>query len=528
MIYQIYLRSFADGDGDGTGDLTGVRSRLGYLHDLGIDAVWFNPWYLSPLVDGGYDVSDYRQIDPRFGTVEQATELIAAAHELGIRILADIVPNHTSDQHRWFQEAVKSEPGSPARRRYHILPGRGEDGSLPPNDWVSVFGGPAWHRLDDGEWYLHLFAPEQPDLNWTNPEVQAEHEAVFRFWLDRGVDGFRIDVAHSLVKDMSYPDLGAENLMLLGRERQPNHPFWDRDEVHDVNRRLRAVLDSYDGDRMMVAEAWVRPERYPEYLRPDEYHQAFNFELLQAAWDHNEMEAVITGTLKRLAEVKAAPTWVLSNHDVMREATRYGLPKDTDWRLWPATGPYDVLDPELGHRRARAAALLILALPGSVYLYQGEELGLPEVWDLPEEVLDDPVWERSSHTVRGRDGCRVPIPWTTDGPSFGFGSAKGWLPQPAEFGPRSVEAQDGVESSTLELYRHALRLRRNHGINDEAIEILDSDDEILDFRRGSGLRCVVNFGTEAAPLPAHDTLLLASDAARDRSVLAPDSAVWLL
>ncbi|MDH4280970.1 MAG: glycoside hydrolase family 13 protein, partial [Acidimicrobiia bacterium] len=462
VVYQIYPRSFADGNGDGTGDIAGIRSKLGYLRDLGVDAVWFNPWYLSPLADGGYDVADYRRIDPRFGTVEEAIALIAEAHDHGIKVIADIVPNHTSDQHAWFVEAINAEPGDPVRDRYHVRPGKGADGSEPPNNWLSVFGGPAWHRLDDGEWYLHLFAPEQPDVNWENPDVVAEYDAVLRFWLDRGVDGFRVDVANSLTKDMTYPDIATEALEVMSSNRVANHPHWDRDDVHPIIRRWRALLDTYDGDRMMVAEAWVSPETYPLYLRPDEYHQVFNFDLLLAGWDRDEMASIIAESIDKAAAVGSTPTWVLSNHDVMRESTRYGLAHGTNWRTWPVEGPFEALDPELGLRRARAAALVILSLPGSAYVYQGEELGLPEVWDLPEEVLDDPVWERSGHTQRGRDGCRVPIPWTMDGPSFGFSEVAGWLPQPRDFAGYSMEAQTGVASSTLELYRRTLAARREH------------------------------------------------------------------
>ncbi|MDH3294970.1 MAG: glycoside hydrolase family 13 protein [Acidimicrobiia bacterium] len=527
VAYQIYPRSFADGNGDGTGDIAGIRSRLRYLQALGVNALWFNPWYASPLADGGYDVADYRQLNPRFGTVEEAAVLIGAAHELGLRTIVDVVPNHTSDQHRWFREALAAEPGSPARRRYHFLPGTGPDRSEPPNDWTSVFGGSAWTRVDGGEWYLHLFAPEQPDLNWHNDEVLAEFDDVLRFWLDREVDGFRVDVAHGMVKDMSYPDLGEHKQQILGNSRLPNHPYWDRHGVHAINRRWRAVLDEYDGDRMMVAEAWVRPESYGLYLRPDEYHQVFNFDLLQAEWDAAEMAEIIQVSVDKATSVGSTPTWVLSNHDVMREATRYGLPKGTTWRTWPVTGPHDLLDPERGLRRARAAALLMLGLPGSAYVYQGEELGLPEVWDLPEEVLDDPVWERSGGEQKGRDGCRVPIPWAESGPSFGFGDAAGWLPQPDSFAAYSVEAQTGVPGSTLELFRRTLVLRSQWAAVDEEVELFDAGSEVLAFRRGSGLRCVVNMSGDPVEMPDHDEVLLASEPGDGGGTLAPDTAVWL-
>ncbi len=529
VVYQVYIRSFADGDGDGTGDIEGLRSRLPYLRDLGVDAIWINPWYRSPLADGGYDVADYRTIEPRYGTLEQAERLIAEAKEHDIRVIADLVPNHTSEQHVWFQEAVAAGPGHPSRQRYHIRDGRGPDGAEPPTDWVSVFGGPAWTRLDDGQWYLHLFAREQPDLNWDHPEVRAEFEAVFRFWLDRGVDGFRIDVAHGLVKDPDFPDLQAEAQQILGSPKEANHVHWDRDGIHDIVRDWRRVLDGYD-DRMMVAEAWVAPDRLPLFIRPDEYHQSFNFSFLEAGWKAQTFRTVIAEGAAAAAAVDSTSTWVLSNHDVMRETTRYGLPAGTNWRTWPITGPADALDEAAGLRRARAAALLLLGLPGSAYIYQGEELGLPEVWDLPPEVLDDPVWERSGHTQKGRDGSRVPLPWTADGPSLGFGSGEAWLPQPDDWAALAAAGQAEDPGSTLSLYRQAIALRRRWGAADEDLELLDLGPDVVAYRRGSGLTCVVNMGTEPVDLPAHRELLLASDpgvAGAAATSLGPDGAVWL-
>ncbi|MEL6981228.1 MAG: glycoside hydrolase family 13 protein [Actinomycetota bacterium] len=524
VVYQVYIRSFADGNGDGTGDVEGLRSRLPYLSELGVDAIWINPWYESPLADGGYDVADYRKIEPRYGTIEQAEQMIAEANELGIKVIADLVPNHTSERHAWFQEAIAAAPGDPARERYHFREGKGPDGAEPPTDWLSVFGGPAWTRLDDGQWYLHLFAPEQPDLNWEHPEVRAEFVDVLRFWLDRGIDGFRIDVAHGLVKDMAFPDLNAETQRILGSPRMANHAHWDRDGVHEIIREWRAVLDGYD-DRMMVAEAWVAPDRLPLYLRPDEYHQSFNFSFLETEWDAADFRTVIAEGADAAAAVGSTSTWVLSNHDVMREATRYGLPKDTNWRSWPVTGPADQLDVDLGLRRARAAALLLLGLPGSAYIYQGEELGLPEAWQLPVEVLDDPVWEQSGHTQRGRDGCRVPLPWAAEGPSLGFGDGAGWLPQPDGWGGLAAEAQAADAGSTLELYRSALALRRTWGSTDEDLTVLDLGPDVLAYQRGSGLRCVVNMGTAPVAIPAHEEVLLRSDGGSGD--LAPDTAIWL-
>ncbi len=525
VVYQVYIRSFADGNGDGTGDIAGLRSRLPYLRDLGIDALWLNPWYRSPLHDGGYDVADYRDIEPRYGTLDEAEALIVDAHEHGIKVIADLVPNHTSSAHVWFREALASPPGSPARNRYHILPGKG-DGSLPPTDWTSVFGGPAWTRLDDGEWYLHLFDHTQPDLNWENSEVVEEFKEIFRFWLDRNVDGFRVDVAHGLAKDMSYPDVGGVTGELLSNAKTAGHPFWDRDAVHPIIQGWRSVLDEYPGS-MMVAEAWVAPDRLPLYLRKDEYHQSFNFDFLSAEWDAEEMREVLTTSIDAAHEVGAAPTWVLSNHDVVRHTTRYGLPKGTDWRAWLLDGPHDILDAELGLTRARAATLLMLALPGGVYLYQGEELGLPEVWDLPLDVLDDPVWEQSGRTRKGRDGCRVPLPWTVEGMSLGFGTGDSWLPQPEGFAALSVEAQSGVDGSTLELYRSALVERKRLFVGDESIEWLDAPEGVIAFRRGSGVECWVNFSAKPVPLDAGRTHVLASGELTPNGELPVDTTVWL-
>lgn len=527
IVYQVYVRSFADGNGDGTGDIDGLRDRLPYLQRLGVDAIWINPWYRSPLADGGYDVSDYRAIEPRYGSLADAERLIAEAHQHEIKVIADLVPNHTSEQHAWFQEAVAAPPGDPARSRYHIMDGKGPNGAEPPTDWTSVFGGSAWSRLDDGQWYLHLFAPEQPDLNWENADVRAEFEDILRFWLDRGIDGFRIDVAHGLVKDSDFPDVGADASQILTSSQQEDHPFWDRDGIHEIVLAWRAVLDSYEGDRMMVAEAWVDPKRLPLYLRPDEYHQSFNFDFLQAEWEAEPFREVIVSASEAASAVGSTSTWVLANHDVMREVTRYGLPKGTDWRAWPATGPHDVLDVATGRQRARAAALLLLGLPGSAYIYQGEELGLPEVWDLPNDVLDDPVWERSGHTYKGRDGCRVPLPWTPDGPSYGFGDGPSWLPQPAEWSGLSAAAQAENPRSSLQLYTAALHLRREHGTGDETVELVDMGADVVAYRRGSGLTCVVNFGDEPVALPTDANVLLRSGDDTG-AIVATDDAAWFI
>ena len=524
-IYQVYPRSFADADGDGTGDVEGIRTRLPYLRELGIDAIWISPWYTSPMNDGGYDVTDYRNIDPRFGDLADAERLIADAHALGVKVVVDLVPNHTSSEHEWFRAALAADPGSRERARYIFREGRGHDGSEPPTNWMSVFGGSAWERVDDGEWYLHLFDPTQPDLNWENEEVRAEFDDIFRFWLDRGVDGFRIDVAHGMSKDTTFPDIELADKLLEPSE-VANHPHWDRDGVHEIIRRWRGVLDASDRDVMMVAEAWVRPDRLPLYLRSDEYHQSFNFDFLSAPWDRQAFADAIDRAIAAASSVDSTPTWTVSNHDVMRHTTRYGLPNDVKWREWPLDGPHDLLRPELGLARARAAALLLMALPGSVYLYQGEELGLPDVWDLPNDVLDDPVWENSGRTVKGRDGCRVPIPWTNGGPSFGFGSGRAWLPQPDRFGPLSVEAQTGVDGSTLTMYRTALSLRRQLFAADESFDWVEIENDALAFRRGSGAVCAVNFGDRPVAMPAGEVLISSSPIEAGR--LPANSAAWVM
>lgn len=523
VVYQVYIRSFADGNGDGVGDIAGLRSRLGHIKSLGVDAVWINPWYESPLRDGGYDVADYRRINPLFGTLAEAEELIAEAGRNGLGLLVDLVPNHTSSEHTWFREALAAGAGSAARSRYHFCPGRGDDGSEPPSDWQSVFGGPAWTRVPDGEWYLHLFDPSQPDLNWANLEVRSEFLDIMAFWLDRGVAGFRVDVAQGLVKDPGYPDVGnGDEDPLAPPTDVRDHPFWNRPELFEIVAEWRELLDSYH-DKVMIAEAWV-PD-WVAYIAPGRYHQAFDFALLQSPWDASTMKGRIAAAVTDSAAVGSVPTWVLSNHDVVRHPTRYGLPAGTAERRWLLDGDRALLDADLGSRRARAALLLVLGLPGSVYLYQGEELGLHEAADLPQEVLDDPVWERSGRTLKGRDGCRVPLPWTAAGSSFGFGTDGAWLPQPSDWGPLSAESQDGVEGSTLELYREALDLRSRVLTGDESLEWLDVGDEAIAFRRGSGVTCLINFGPRPAELPVGE-VLIASGPLTDGKLPA-DTAVWV-
>jgi alpha-glucosidase len=528
-IYEVYVRSFADGNGDGIGDLAGVRAKLPYLRDLGVDAIWFTPWYPSPMADGGYDVADYRDIDPMFGTLGDAERLIEEAAGLGIRVIVDIVPNHCSDRHRWFREALTAGPASRERDRFWFRAGRGKEGELPPNDWSSIFGGSAWTRTQDddgtpGEWYLHLFAPEQPDLNWDNQEVRKEHEDVLRFWFDRGVAGVRIDSAALLFKDAALPDFDADNA-------PAPHPFLDRDELHEVYRSWRALADGYAGDRILIGEIWLPdPERFARYLRPDEMHTAFNFDFLACPWEPGRLRACIDATLAAHAPVGATATWVLSNHDVTRHVTRYGR-KDTKFEFAAKTSAIPDVDLELGTRRARAAALLTLSLPGAVYIYQGEELGLPEVEDLPTGALQDPMFFRSNGRDPGRDGCRVPLPWDGEEPPFGFSrtgaTVEPWLPQPSSWGELTAARQAGLEDSMLSLYREALRIRRTQPeLQDGPLLWLNAPSGVLAYARGDGFLCLLNLSDSTVELPRHAALLLAS-APLENGRLPSDTAVWL-
>ena len=530
VVYQVYPRSFADANGDGIGDLRGITSRVPYLAALGIDAVWLSPFYPSALADGGYDVDDYRAVDPKLGTLDDFDEMIRTLHAAGLKLIVDIVPNHTSNRHEWFVEALAAPAGSTARSRYVFRDGKGPNGSQPPADWPSYFGGSAWEQVPDGQWYLHLFAKEQPDLNWDNREVRDDFLTTLRFWADRGVDGFRVDVAHQLVKDFSvpFPDRSTLDLETLP---PGSHPFEDRDEVHEIYAEWRQVFNEYDPPRTAVAEAWVHSSRRARYASPQGLGQAFNFDLLQSDFDAASFRRIITHNLVEARESGASSTWVFSNHDVVRHATRYGLPRGADgkhqnghaWLLSNGTSP--VLDVELGLRRARAATLLMLALPGSAYLYQGEELGLQEVGDLPADAMQDPAFFRSRGVEKGRDGCRVPLPWTVDGTSFGFGTNGAHLPQPAWFGRQSVAAQDNDPSSTLRLYRNALAMRQKLQSAEE-LEWLDtSGDAVVHFRRPGGWECITNFGTEPVPLPPG--VVLSSGPLTEDGALPPDTTAWI-
>ncbi|MGN6426259.1 MAG: glycoside hydrolase family 13 protein [Leifsonia sp.] len=528
VIYQVYPRSFADGNGDGVGDLAGVRQHLGYLRDLGVDAIWFTPWYASPLADGGYDVADYRRINPAFGDLAEAEALIAEALALGIRTIIDVVPNHVSDEHPWFQAALAAGPGSPERERFWFRPGRGENGDGMPTRWPSNFSGDTWTRTTDpdgtpGEWYLHLFSPQQPDLNWEHPDVRAEHEDILRFWFDRGVAGVRIDSAALLVKDAALPEVPAD-------PGPGEHPNQDRDELHDIYRSWRRLADSYPGTRVLVGEIWLPDiDRFAKYLRPDELHTAFNFDFLARPWDARQLRASIDQTLAAHAPVGAPSTWVLSNHDVTRPVTRYGR-EDSSFAFATKRRGTST-DLAVGTRRARAAALLTAALPGSLYLYQGDELGLPEVEDLPEDRIEDPMHFRSGGVDPGRDGCRVPLPWRGLTPPFGFSpdgaTAEPWLPQPASWAALTVQAQQSDPSSMLWLYRQALRLRRSEpGLGDGPLTWRDAPDGVLVFERGERFVSVTNLSAAPVDLPDHVAILLSSSPLAGGQ-LPSDSTAWL-
>ncbi|MCR6494123.1 glycoside hydrolase family 13 protein [Cellulomonas sp. P24] len=560
VIYQVYPRSFADASGDGVGDIAGITSRLDHLAALGVDAIWLSPFYRSPQADAGYDVADYRDVDPLFGTLADIDLMLTRAHALGLRVIVDLVPNHTSDDHVWFQEALTAGPGSPERARYHFRDGRGTSGELPPNNWESIFGGPAWTRVDtrpgaeasDRQWYLHMFDTRQPDLNWDQPEVRQEFESILRFWLDRGVDGFRVDVAHGMVKAPGLPDWDGAVSMIDGSSDDPagatdptrvapgdtddgshHGPMFDQDGVHDIYRSWHRVLAEYDGDRALVAEAWVEPlARLARYVRPDEMHQAFNFAFLTAHWDAAALRAVVTASLEASDAVGAPTTWVLSNHDVVRHTSRLGLSE-------PGARPNGIghgdeqPDEALGLRRARAATLLMLGLPGSAYLYQGEELGLPEHTALDDDLRQDPAWWRSGYTERGRDGCRVPLPWSGSEPAFGFSTTgRAWLPQPSTWSAYAADVQAGVPGSTLELYRSALALRHEHRLGSGTLAWADqwSDAPGVVALVNGDVLVVTNLGDAPVVLPVGARVLVSSaepaDDGTGATAVPVDATVW--
>jgi alpha-glucosidase len=550
VIYQIYPRSFADANGDGMGDLPGITSRLQSLADLGVDAIWLSPFMTSPQKDAGYDVADYCDVDPLFGTLDDFDAMTAQAHANGIRVIVDLVPNHSSDAHPWFQAALAAEPGSPERAHYIFRDGKGENGEIEPNNWQSVFGGPAWSRTTNsdgtpGQWYLHLFDSTQPDFDWTNEDVREMFRGVLRFWLDRGVDGFRVDVAHGMIKADGLPDYTppAEGGSMGGGgplglepdiddiEDNDGAPYWGQEGVHDIYRDWHKVLEEYEGDRVLCAEAWVDPlSKMAKWVRPDEMQQAFNFPYLETPWQASALRAVIDESLEAFSAVGAPSTWVLSNHDVVRHASRLALTAENP--QGHGIGPKSPGQPirEVGLQRARAASALMLALPGGAYIYQGEELGLPEAIDLPDDARQDPTWFRTNGERYGRDGCRVPIPWESNAPAYGFNSTgAAWLPQPDDWASYARDAQVGVEGSTLELYREALRVRRAKSLGLGTIEWIDGlGDDVIAFTNGT-VTVVANAGSTDVALPENlaGADLILSSGAFDGVTLGGDTTVWL-
>jgi alpha-glucosidase len=535
VTYQIYIRSFADANGDGKGDVPGIVSRLPYLKKLGVDAIWITPWYPSPQKDHGYDVADFMDIEPDYGNLPDAKKLIDQTHKLGMRLLVDIVPNHCSDQHKWFQEALAAKPGSKERERFIFKDGKGENGDTPPNNWQAVFGGSAWQRVTEadgkaGQWYLHLFAVEQPDFNWQNQEVKDYFERVLKFWLDLGVDGFRIDVAHGMIKEAGFPDVPSDPKLLEGKPM----PFWDQDGVHEIYKEWRKILDSYPNDRMAVAEAWVHPAtRIARYLRAGELMNSFNFEFLGSKWDVNEFKNNINKSIEAIGAVGAPSSWVFNNHDVVRSVDRFDLGLGlSGGTTLERQGDVNKFNLKRGQQRARAGALLMLALPGGAYIYQGEELTLPEAREIPEDRLSDPRWKMSDYKDRGRDGCRVPLPWRSNAAgAFGFSDNQkltpndSWLPQAGNWGDFSVEAQDTDPNSSLNLYRKALEIRKSlSGLGDGPMSWVDAPESVVAFSRPGNFYCYLNLGADVK-LPAGAKVLVSSEPINDL-VLPTDTAVW--
>jgi alpha-glucosidase len=524
VIYQVYPRSFRDSGADGMGDLKGITLGLGKLKELGVDAIWLSPFYRSPQKDAGYDVSDYCDVDPLFGTLADFDQLLQAAHQFGLRVMIDLVPNHTSDKHEWFQRALESAPGSAERAYYHFKDGRGESGELPPNNWISMFGGPAWTRVADGQWYCHLFDSSQPDLNWANPVVEREFEQILRFWLNRGVDGFRVDQPHAMAKAEGLPDhpyvdeAGAG--FIEGREAPP---MWFQDEVHEIFRSWRKILEEYPGERAMCGEAYVLPlSLMAQWVRPDEFHQTFNFRFLDAAWELGPVKAAIDESFEAFGAVGAPSTWVLNNHDVVRSVSRFG----GDYGRTTASdgiGPGNPQpDNDLGLAKARGAALFMLALPGAAYVYQGEELGLPEHTTLEPDYRQDPTFFRTQGKRVGRDGCRIPLPWIEGGESNGFSATTPWLPQPKSYAKLSRASQEADPGSTLSLYKRALALRANLQLGAGSFYWINSQGALA-FSNGM-LTVIHNFSDSAMPLPGGEVLLRS---ANDSETLAPNETAWI-
>ena len=523
-IYQIYPRSFFDSNGDGEGDLPGITSQLDYVKSLGVDAIWLSPFFTSPNKDGGYDVANPRDVDPRFGNLDDAKELIAQAHKRSLRVIADIVPNHFSDQHEWFQAALKAGRGSKERERFHFYDANAD--GTPPNNWISLFGGPSWTQVEDGQFYLHLFDSSQPDLNWENPEVNADFEKTLRFWIDLGVDGFRIDVAHGLVKEnvlKNHPDpQGLSNALRLDVAMDPEKrnallltvPYFDRQGVHEIYRKWRKLFDSY-GDReiMAVAEAWVHPPvNATRYVRADELHQVFNFDLLTAEFDSKVLFEVIERSISLNATVNALPTWALSNHDSPRVASR------------------------IGEEQARALALFVFGLPGSTYVFAGQELGLPD-GVLEDSDRQDPTFFRTNGAIKGRDGARVPLPWKGNTTPFGFSTGKPWLPISQSWKDLTVENEFIDPKSSLQMYRNALELRKEFLVGAGGITWLEStqhgskSDALLSYSRGT-VTVVMNLSDSPQECEAGGKLVMVSsgtvEAREGKKVIPPRSSAWFL
>lgn len=491
VIYQIYPRSFQDSNGDGIGDLPGITRRLGYLAELGADAIWISPIYPSPMADFGYDVSDYSDVDPRFGTLADFDDLLTQSHALGLKILLDFVPNHTSDRHPWFAES-RSSRSSPKRDWY--LWRDPAAGGGPPNNWISDFGGSAWEWDEaSGQYYYHAFLKQQPDLDWRNPAVQAAMHDVLRFWLDRGVDGFRIDVLWHLIKAAHFPDNPpnpAYTPALGEMDRLLQLHSTDQPEVHGIAAGMRALADEYQaagrGERLLIGEIYLPVERLMRYYgeeRPG-VHLPGNFQLIAAPWQARSLAALIAAYEAALPP-GAWPNWVLGNHDRPRVATR------------------------LGESQARVAAMLLLTLRGTPTLYYGDELGLSDV-PIPADRVQDPRELRQPGKGLGRDPVRTPMPWD-DSAHAGFSTAAPWLLLNADWPARNVERQSAEPGSMLALHRQLLAARRAHpalAIGDFAL--LDAEGDILAYeRRHGGERLIValNLGTRpqrlALPTWAH-------------------------
>jgi alpha-glucosidase len=535
VVYQVYVRSFADSDGDGIGDLEGLRSRLDHIASLGVDAIWLNPIYPSPQRDHGYDVADYFTIDPVYGDLAGFDRLVADAAARGLRVVMDIVPNHCSDQHPWFQAAVAARPGSDERGRFYFRDGR--DGG-PPNNWGAAFGGSAWTPVGsgDGQWYLGTFTPYQPDFDHDHPDVQTLFADVLRFWADRGVEGFRVDAVHPVGKAPGLPDAPP-----LGPGEYNPHSYY-RPEGHEVWRRWRQVLDGYTAqhpgrDVMMIAEAYAprHPELLAEYTRPDEFHQCFSFDLMLSPWHAASMRRAVWEAFEHVLPQGNWPTFALNNHDAERIVTRLGTRGITSENAWTGASLHNVdgyADEALGTRRARAAAGLLLGLPGATYLYQGEEIGLPEVLDLPDELRQDPTFHRTGGRRKGRDGCRIPLPWTSSPHgAHGFSTVDGaspWLPQPPDWGRHAFDRQEGDHSSMLALYRRLIETRREH-LDGTGVELLATDDSVLVVQRGESI-VACNTGADAVAVDAAAGLTpiitTNPDADVEGAVVPGDCTVW--